>query len=427
MFGWELPPFNSGGLGTASLGLTQGLASLGTDIRFVVPKLFGPLPYNHMDVVSAADISTPEEVEKFLKMTSTQQELATRTLAYGNVLSTSLTKTVGIDERRQLILDGEQTLSPNLQANWYAHQAMQIASTGEYDVIHTHDWFTYYSGMAARKVARSRGMNAPFIAQVHATEIDRCGSNGDPAILEIEQKGLAAADHVIAVSHYTKEVVHKNYNVPRSKISVVYNGVPTQKEPKHFDLHELKKRHKIVLFMGRITYQKGPDYFVKLAKAVTDVDPSVRFVMVGTGDMEKRCIEESARLGLTGKMLFSTFLRGADVDHAYQLADLFVMPSVSEPFGIVALEAIQNGTPALVSKQSGVAEVSEHLIKTDFWDLNGMRNAVLTVLHNQDHAEKLKKGAMNDLSHLSWTHAAKSLHNVYASLMPAEMAVPIFN
>ena len=414
MFGWEFPPYNSGGLGTACLGLTQGLASLGMDIRFVVPKLFGEIPYSHLEFISAADSSDPEEIEKFLAMDTTVQELASRALAYGNTLT--------IDEKKRIWVDGAtMPVSPNLQARWYAHQARRIARKHtDADVIHSHDWFTYYGGMEARNVAEKMGKTIPFVAQVHATEIDRCGSNGDKQIIEIEHKGLHAADRVVAVSHYTKEVIHQNYGIPRSKISVVYNGIPSEKTHVSYDFQELKKHHKIVLFMGRITYQKGPDYFVKLAKAVTDADPSVLFVMVGTGDMEKRCIEESARLGLTGKMLFSTFLRGADIDRAYQLADLFVMPSVSEPFGIVALEAIQNGTPVIVSKQSGAAEVSDHFMKVDFWDTKGMTDAVLQVVHDDGLASRMKHGGQEDLKHLSWNAAAQSLQAVYESIRPTQ-------
>jgi glycogen synthase len=408
MLGWELPPYNSGGLGTASLGLTEGLAGLGTDIRFVVPKIFGKLPYDHMEVISAAEELSPAEIARFMKMTESQQELAAHTLAYGDIATH---EGLSLKEMRERIVAGH--VSAKLQANWYARQSEAIACRSKFDIVHTHDWMTYPAGIAARQVSRNRGENAPFVAHVHATEIDRCGRNGDRGIIDIERRGLAEADRVVAVSHYTKEVVHKEYDVPRSKISVVYNGVATHKEPQRFDIAELKKHHKIVLFMGRITYQKGPDYFVKLAKAVAERDPSVRFVMVGAGDMEKACIVEAAAQGLTGKMLFSSFLRGADVDRAYQLADLFVMPSVSEPFGIVALEAIQNGTPALVSKQSGVAEVSQHLEKVDFWDIEAMRDAVLRVLNQPGHAEHLKKGALADLQHLSWNHAAATMNDVY--------------
>jgi glycosyltransferase involved in cell wall biosynthesis len=412
MLGWELPPHNSGGLGTASLGLTEGLAPLGVSIRFVLPKLFGPLPYTHMTVVDATKYGTPADLKNLNLGKEIDEAVLASTLAYGNHMT--------VDEKKRFFIKHLEAgdihqVPAQTQANWYAKKAGHIAKKHQdFDVIHTHDWMTYYGGMEAQKVAKkTQGRHVPIIAHVHATEIDRCGVNGDPAIIEIERKGLHAADRVVAVSQYTKEIIHKHYGVPKEKISVVYNGIPTHKEPAKFDLAKLKEKYKIVLFMGRITMQKGPDYFVKLAKAVTDKDPNVRFIMVGSGDMEKKCIEDAARAGLTGKMLFSSFLRGVDVDRAYQLADLFVMPSTSEPFGIVALEAVQNGTPVLVSKQSGVAEVTENMIKVDFWDIPKMTEEVLHVLNTPGRSQKLRLGALKDLTRLTWNDAGKALYAVY--------------
>ncbi|CAN5163899.1 glycosyltransferase family 4 protein [soil metagenome] len=423
MLGWELPPYNSGGLGTACLGLTEGLSAQDVDISFVVPKVFGPLPFNHMKVVSAVDYGDDSLLKTLLERDDIQQELITHQLAYGG--------RVTIDEQKRLLVEHlSQSLpvSPNTQAVWYAKQAEEIArQDDDFQVVHAHDWMTYYGGIAARAVAKAKGKVVPFVAHVHATEYDRCGEFGDPAIIEIERRGLQEADRVIAVSHYTKEVIHRYYQIPRAKISVVHNGIPAHRKPAKFNIAALKAHHKIVLFMGRITMQKGPEYFVQLAKAVTDQDPSVRFVMVGSGDMEKRCIEEAAATGLTGKMLFSSFLRGTDVDKAYQLADLFVMPSVSEPFGIVALEAMQNGTPTLVSKQSGVSEVSDNVMKVDFWNIEEMTASVLHTLKNPDHHAALKAGGHKDLQHLTWDHAAEKMNQVYQDILgsfaPAQLAL----
>lgn len=423
MLGWELPPHNSGGLGTACLGLTEGLAEQDVQINFVVPKVFSKLPFSHMQVLSAVEYGGADSLKKILAQENLKPEDVLNQLAYGATIST--------DAKQQLLiehLNQNRPVAPHVQAHWYAEQASAIAKHhDDFEVVHSHDWFTYYGGMSARQVAQEKGRATPFVAHVHATEIDRSSEHGDPRILEIERRGLQAADQVVAVSHYTKELVHRYYDVPRQKISVVHNGINHTRQPKRFDFQELKRHHKIVLFMGRLTMQKGPDYFVKLAQAVNKVDPSVRFVMVGSGDMEKRCIEESARLGLTGTMLFSSFLRGEDVDRAYQLADLFVMPSISEPFGIVALEAMQNGTPAIVSRQSGVAEVSEHVVKVDFWDIEKMRDAVLDVLGNPDYQHHLRQGAFQDLHQLTWQEAARkmraiyeeALHNSLTSLSPS--------
>ncbi len=415
MLGWELPPYNSGGLGTASLGLTEGLAPLGVSIRFVVPKLHGELPYTHMEVLDATDYGSIDDLRALINDQTIDEAVLASTLGYGNRMSRDEKKRLWV----QRVEEGSEQPSPHIQATWYATKAKHIArENDDYEVIHTHDWMTYYAGMAAQEVARKKYKRyVPIIAHVHATEIDRCGVNGDPRIIEIEKKGLAAADRVVAVSQYTKEVIHRHYGVPREKISVVYNGIPSHKEPVKFDLAKLKEKYKIVLFMGRITMQKGPDYFVKLAKAVTDKDPNVRFIMVGSGDMEQKCIEDAARAGLTGKMLFSSFLRGVDVDRAYQLADLFVMPSTSEPFGIVALEAIQNGTPVIVSKQSGVSEVSENMIKVDFWNIEQMAQEVHQVLSNPAKRKLMRNGGRKDLLHLSWQDSGRALELVYQDVI----------
>lgn len=412
MLGWELPPYNSGGLGTACLGLTEGLANHDVDINFVVPKVFGTLPFNHMKVVSAIEYGGEGTLQKILAREDiTAEEIASQ-LAYGATATETTHQQLTVEH-----VNNKRPVAPHVQAHWYAQQAGAIAEEHpDFHIVHGHDWFTYYGGIEARRVAAEQGRAVPFVAHVHATEIDRSSVHGDPRIVAIEHTGLHAADRVIAVSHYTKRVIHDHYGVAKSKISVVHNGIP-ERQPERFDFFELKKHHKIVLFMGRLTMQKGPDYFVKLAKAVTDVDPSVRFVMVGSGDMEKRCIEEAAHMGLTGKILFSSFLRGKDVDRAYQLADLFVMPSVSEPFGIVALEALQNGTPVLASSRSGVAEVSQHVITADFWDIPAMRNAVLKTINDPHFHSHLVRGGQEDLRHLSWHNAARKLKAVYEDVL----------
>jgi glycosyltransferase involved in cell wall biosynthesis len=388
---------------------------LGVNVRLVLPRIFGPLPYDHMEVIDAAEYNGLDHLRHQLGLSEWEKRLLAQALAYGSSISIDAKHRVKVEHRH-----ASMPISPDMQATWYAFQAAAIAQAhADYDVIHCHDWMTYYCGISAKRVAALRGENIPYVAHIHATEYDRCGAWGNPAITAIEREGLNAADRVIAVSHFTKRVVHEQYGVPLHKISVVHNGVPLHKQPETYDLHELKKHHKIVLFMGRVTMQKGPEYFLKLAKAVTERDPSVLFVLVGSGDKEKQCIEEAAALGLTGKILFSSFLRGKDVDRAYQLADLFVMPSVSEPFGIVPLEAIQNGTPALVSKQSGVAEVTDNVMKVDFWDIQSMTDATLHLLHNRDYAQQLVHGGKQDLHNLTWNHSATKLKAVYQDVLSA--------
>lgn len=415
MFGWELPPHNSGGLGTACLGLTQGLAPLGVDIDFVLPGNFSAEDADHMNVIDASLYPASKSVLRRLRLAGLSPQQVARSLGYGSEI------TIGADGLpRVTYLPSGISAAPEAQARWYAYQAASIAKEREFDLIHSHEWMTYYSGIAAREVAHARGEETPLVTHVHATEIDRGGADGgNQAIIQIEKEGLQRADRVVTVSHYTKKIVEKHYGVPARKISVVHNGISTPANQPKFDLHALKKHYKLVLFMGRITMSKGPDYFIKLAKAVTDQDAKVKFIMVGSGDMEKRCIELAAQQGLTGKVLFSPFLRGEDVNRAYQLADLFIMPSVSEPFGLVALEAMQNGTPAIVSKQSGVAEVSDNLVKIDFWDTEEMRKAVLELLYSPHKSQALTQAGLSEMKHLSWENSAQRVQGIYQELLGA--------
>ena len=372
MFGWELPPYNTGGLGTASLGLTQGLAETGADLDFVLPEA-GIFPYTHMRIHSLP------------KNSVLPQPYGT---AYGQA---------------------EQ------YARWYASAASNL-SFPDADVIHTNDWMTYRAGIETKQAASLIGQNIPLVAHVHATEFDRAGVDGDRSIYAMERQGLQQADHVIAVSAYTAETVRKRYQIPSAKISVVHNGITQRSVPKR------RKAGKTVLFMGRMTYQKGPEYFLEMARIIVQSDPSVRFIMVGSGDQEASTIELAAKMGLAGKVLFSSFLRGDDVSAAYQSADLFVMPSISEPFGLVALEALQHGTPTIVSRQSGVSEVSENLILVDFWDSAAMAKVALEVLRSPRKAAQLAKRGREDVNTLSWSRAAKAVREVYTSLLPTALA-----
>jgi len=418
MLGWELPPFNSGGLGTASLGLTEGLASLDIGIEFVLPKSPGRFPFQHMRVHSAADYTKDGEA------THWEERYFETSLGYGNYLTHTADGQVVVTPGLSM---PEDTNLPTAeaQAAWYAKRAARLAATQNFDLVHSHDWMTYEAGIASRTVARKRGQDVPLVAHVHATEADRGGTRGggNRIIAALEKRGVHQADRVVAVSHYTKQMIHTEYEVPLNKISVVHNGIDTKRQPEQFPLHALKAHHKLVLFMGRVTLSKGPDYFLEVARQVCAADPNVRFLLIGSGDMEQACIERAAAMGLTGKVLFSTFLRGKDVEKAYQLADLFVMPSVSEPFGLVVLEAMQNGTPVITSKQSGVVEVSDSMIKVDFWDTEAMSRSVLHVLHNPHFTQELTRNAKHDVAQLSWGRAAEKLHEIYSELVPQQLVL----
>lgn len=397
MLGWELPPYNSGGLGTASLGMTQGLSSIGVGVRFVVPKVFGAFPFSHMPVLSAADHgeSLPWD------------ETAGRQLGYH-------TELLEIDGQL-LALPSKGQLTATQQSDWYAEKVLAIAENEPAPrLIHTHDWMTYRAGMAARDAFHARGFHAPMVAHIHATEFDRSSTHGNPEIYALEKEGLNSADRVVAVSQLTADVVHHEYGVPNEKIRVVHNGHTTRKNLKRHS-HPLKGRHPVVLFMGRVTWQKGPEHFLRFAQALLKTDPSVRFIFAGSGDQYEQIIEQAAGSQLSGRVLFAPFLRGEEVDRAYQLADLFVMPSESEPFGLVALEAMEHGTPVLASPRCGVNEVASSIVVADHTNPAAMAKAAHKLLNHSNPAA-LQAAMQQDLLANTWEVACHKLQAVYDEL-----------
>tara|TARA_R110000868_G_scaffold241497_1_gene496132 strand:+ start:111743 stop:113206 length:1464 start_codon:yes stop_codon:yes gene_type:complete len=293
-------------------------------------------------------------------------------------------------------------------ADRYARLASALCLHEQFDVIHAHDWLTYPAGMAVRAIT-----GKPLVCHIHATEFDRSGEHINQPVYDLERMGMNAADRVIAVSRLTKAVVHTKYGVPNEKIDVVYNGVE-QDQAQPFLGNAIEKDEKIVLFLGRITMQKGPEYFIQAAKRVLEVYPKVKFVVAGSGDMAVRMIEDAAAQGIGHKVLFTGFLRGKDVDKVYAMADCYVMPSVSEPFGIAPLEAMRNDTPVIVSKQSGVAEVLTHALKVDFWDTDEMANKIVAVLKYPPLSKTLTEHGRFELRGLTWDGASEKCIKTYA-------------
>lgn len=293
-------------------------------------------------------------------------------------------------------------------AERYAGLAAALGAHERFDVIHAHDWLTYPAGLALRALT-----GKPLVVHIHATEFDRSGEHVNQGVYDLERAGLVGADRVIAVSRLTKAVVHKRYGVPDEKIDVVYNGVD-QDDVQPSSGASIEGDDKIVLFLGRITMQKGPEYFVRAAKRVLEKDDKVKFVVAGSGDMAVRMIEEAAALGIGHKVLFTGFLRGRDVDRVFRMADCYVMPSVSEPFGIAPLEAMRNDVPVIVSKQSGVSEVLTHALKVDFWDTDEMANKIVAVLRYPPLGQTLREHGRFELRGLSWNGAAEKTVKSYA-------------
>ncbi len=392
MFGWEFPPHNSGGLGTACQGLTRAIASQGGEIIFVLPR--------------ALAVDAPWQ--KFV-FADTKME--------GRVFNSPISPYLTASGYRRRLVGSSPLYGENLidEVRRYAEAAAELAREETFDVIHAHDWLSFLAGIKAKEVS-----GKPLVVHVHATEFDRTGGQGvNQEVYKIEREGLERADRIVTVSNLTKEVVVKRYGIDPSKVTVVHNGIDFETKPPLADsLSGLKRQgEKIVLFVGRITIQKGPDYFLQAARRVLELEPKTTFVMAGSGDMEEQIIEQAAALGLGRHFIFAGFLRGAELDALYQSADLFVMPSVSEPFGLTPLEAIANGTPVLLSKQSGVSEVLRHALKVDFWDTEEMASQIISVLRHAPLQRTLAINGEVDARHITWSAAATKCLNIYRSLV----------
>ncbi len=300
------------------------------------------------------------------------------------------------------------------EVHQFAASAAEVASREVFDIIHAHDWTSYLAGLAAKAVS-----GKPLVLHVHATSFDQAGGdNVDPEIYNIERQAFHKADSIVAISNYTRDIVTSRYGIDGDKVVVVHNGIKPQ-QPRLLPpaLSELKARgKKIVFYNGRITIQKGVDYFIRAARRVVDVDKNVVFVISGWGDMEHQIMNLVGTLGLSEHVIFAGALWDDERDRMYQSADLLVMPSVSEPFGLVPLEAIQQGTPVLISKQSGVAEVLTHALKVDFWDIDEMANKMLAALRYGTLNRQLVVESQKELLRLTWKNAALKVLSLYRRL-----------
>ncbi|MBM4110347.1 MAG: glycosyltransferase [Phycisphaerae bacterium] len=292
------------------------------------------------------------------------------------------------------------------QSERYAQFCVQSARGLDFDVIHAHDWLTYPAGIA---VARLTGK--PLVVHVHATEFDRSGEHVNQVVYNIERRGMHAAARVLAVSMLTKNLCTNRYGVPAEKIDVVYNGVDL--DPAQAGIKRIERHEKIVLYFGRITMQKGPEFFVRAAKRVLEVMGDVRFVVAGSGDQAQRMIELAAQLGIGGKMTFTGFLRGRDISRVFSMADLYVMPSVSEPFGIAPLEAMGHRVPVIISRNSGVSEILMHALKVDFWDVDDIANKIVAVLRHPPLQRALQDHGEFEVRGIGWDGAARKCVDSY--------------
>jgi glycosyltransferase involved in cell wall biosynthesis len=447
MFGWEFPPHISGGLGTACYGLTRGLSYRDVDVVFVVPKAYGDEDQSSVSLVGASQVPVKQRTFNFYKevkekhipawMGSREEityiEVGSHLMPYmspeefeifvkDKVEHGDYHWQKVVEENTKGRLSEEETIGkieftgkygPSLlqEVSNYGLVAAEIAQNQEFDLIHAHDWLTYAAGIAAKKVS-----GKPLVIHVHATEFDRSGENVNSLVFDIEKMGMEAADKIITVSNLTKNTVIQKYGINPDKVVTVYNAVDPNDDVDK-EVYEKSLDEKVVTFLGRITYQKGPEYFVEAAKLVLQKTDKARFVMAGNGDLLRKMILYAAKLGISDKFHFTDFLRGKDVDRMFALSDVYVMPSVSEPFGISPLEAMRSNVPVIISRQSGVSEILKHAIKTDFWDVNAMADAIYSLITYPALAEMFGKYGKEEVDDLKWENAAVHIKDVYSSVL----------
>lgn len=444
MLGWEYPPHIAGGLGIACHGLSESLKDEGVHITFVVPRLGGDEDASRINLVSASaikiNVASVRNTTVTTEQSSTLNEEQSKTIFIDSPLSSYnlahitepltqfqhwnneiLTTVNDVDHQSEKInvattiqFKGGYGKELIQEVGHYAAVVEEIARTNEFDIIHAHDWMTYPAGLAAKRQSRK-----PLVIHVHATEYDRAGERGSRAVYDIERKAIEGCDEIVAVSKWTADVLAKKYNAPASKLHVVHNGIFEAKENKYRSQNPVGD--KFVTFLGRVTFQKGPEYFVESAKKVLKQFPDCHFIMAGSGDSLPQMINRVASAGMSSRFHFTGFLNKKDIDRLLSFTNVYVMPSVSEPFGITPLEAIQANVPVIISKQSGVSEVVANALKVDFWDTDALAQAICSILKHENLAEMLRNNAKNDLANLTWNSAAKKIKRLYYETISADL------
>jgi glycogen(starch) synthase len=440
MLGWEYPPHISGGLGTACHGLTTELANQGVHIDFVVPRLYGDESATHMRLTGVDGPFDPDAMSTgcdFLLPVSAattpvvQHAVPAYLMPY--MREAEYADVLQLQRRGQQLepLALEPLLQPGHDQNHYgdtlfdevlryANEVTQRFGSGQWDVVHAHDWMTY---PAALQLAALLGI--PLVAHVHSLEEDRSGDHPDPRIHAIEHAAVAAADCVVAVSHYTRSRIAR-FHQRESNVAVVHNGVYTSATLAAIQ-RKLHWDGPVVLYLGRITYQKGPDYFVEAAARVVSHSPHIKFVMAGAGDMVPQILAQVERLGIAENFVFPGFVKGTEVEEMFAMADVYVMPSVSEPFGISALEAMAYNRPVIVSRQSGISEVLRHALKVDFWNVDELADKILALVNYPELREEIVEHGREEVRRFHWDQAAKKVVAIYQTLSNQQYSDQTFN
>ncbi|MDU1891456.1 MAG: glycosyltransferase [Dysgonomonas sp.] len=414
MFGWEFPPHILGGLGTASYGLTRGMAlQPDMDITFVIPKPWGDEDQSFLKIIGACntpvvwrDVHWDYVSERLSKYMDPQEYYNLRDHIYADF------NYMNANDLGCIEFSGRYPDNLLEEINNYSIVAGVIARTYDFDVIHSHDWLTYPAGIHAKNV-----LGKPLVVHVHATDFDRSRGNVNPQVYQMEKNGMDHADHIICVSDLTRRTVIDKYYQDPAKVTTVHNAV----EPLSAEILAINPergiKDKVVTFLGRITMQKGPEYFVEAAARVLERADHIRFVMAGSGDMMERMIYLVAEKGISDKFHFTGFLKGKQVYEMLKRSDVYVMPSVSEPFGISPLEAMQCNIPTIISKQSGCAEILDKAVKVDFWDVEGMADAIYSICTYDAMAEFLSREGKEEVDNIKWEYAGQKVRNIYNGLI----------
>ncbi|MDO4790492.1 MAG: glycosyltransferase [Porphyromonas sp.] len=414
MFGWEFPPHILGGLGTASYGLTQGMSlQEDMDITFVIPKPHGDENQSFLRIIGASQVPvvyrhvSREQVDGMIgKLMSPEFFFHLREGIYAdfNYLHTN--------ELGCLEFSGRYPDNLMEEINNYSIMAGVLSRRLDYDIIHSHDWLTYPAGIHAKSVS-----GKPLVIHVHATDFDRSRGQVNPQVYAIEKNGMDYADHIITVSDLTRKTVIEKYHQDPQKVTTVHNAV-TPLSPSILSIKDKRGvSDKVVTFLGRITMQKGPEFFIEAAAKVLAKTKNVRFIMAGSGDMMNQMIRLSALRGISDRMHFTGFMKGNQVYEVFKASDVYVMPSVSEPFGISPLEAMQCGVPSIISKQSGCAEILNYAIKVDYWDVDALADAIYGLVTYPAFHTFLKEEGLKEVNNIKWEDAGLKVRHIYDQLL----------
>lgn len=410
MFGWEFPPHILGGLGTASYGLTKGMAQQNDmQIDFVIPKSHGDEDNSFLNIIGANNVPIvfrnvdEDTIRNRIKSESNANDyFHFRNNIYAN-FEYIYTNDIGCVE-----FSGVYPKNLLEEINNYSIVAGVIARSKDFDIIHSHDWLTYPAGIHAKKIT-----GKPLVVHVHATDFDRSRGNVNPDVFRIEMDGMNNADHIITVSDLTRKTVIEKYHQDPSKVTTVHNAVTPLPDNILAIPNKKGVKDKIVTFLGRITMQKGPEYFVEAAAKVLKQTDNVRFIMAGSGDMMNQMIDLVARYNISDRFHFTGFMKGEQVYEVFKASDVYIMPSVSEPFGISPLEAMQCGIPSIISKQSGCAEILKYAIKIDYWDIDAMADAIYGLITYEEMHKFFKEEGLKEVNAITWQDAGLKVRNIY--------------